>query len=74
MIKWLLVIVVVAGIYIFFIKKRPVISKKQHDNKKDIKESNEMIECASCGTYCAMDDTILSANKYYCSDKCVSKA
>jgi uncharacterized protein len=74
MIKWLLVIVVVVVIYVIFIKKRPVISKKQNDNKKDIKESNEMIQCATCGTYCAIDDTILSASKYYCSNECVSKA
>ena len=74
MIKWLLVIVVVVVIYVIFIKKRPVISKKQNDNKKDIKESNEMIQCATCGTYCTIDDTILSASKYYCSNECVSKA
>ena len=70
MIKWLLVIGVVVAIYIFFIKKRPVVTKKQND----IKESNEMIQCATCGTYCTIDDTILSASKYYCSNECVSKA
>jgi uncharacterized protein len=73
MIKWLLVIGVVVIIYVLFIKKRPAITKKQ-DEKDTKKQSNEMIECASCGIYCAIDDTILSANKYYCSDECVSKA
>ncbi|EDZ61717.1 conserved hypothetical protein [Sulfurimonas gotlandica GD1] len=33
-----------------------------------------MIECAECGIYCEVDDTILSNNKYYCSQECLKKS
>ena len=71
----LLIAVVIAVVYFMFIKKKPAVSR----NKTDIKEKknkeplNEMIECATCGIYCELDDTILSNNKYYCCDECVEK-
>lgn len=70
--KLLLVIGVIAAVYFLFIKKKP--SKVQ--NKKQDKETpvaNEMVECASCGVYCELEDAILSGNKYYCSQECVNK-
>ena len=74
--KVLLVVGVIAVIYFMFIKKKPEIKQanKKTDQKKETTPSNEMIECAECGIYCALDDTILSGSKYYCSEECVSKA
>ncbi len=77
--KLLLVVGVITVIYMMFIKKKPEVSKTKQDNnstneKTPTAASNDMIECANCGIYCAMDDTILSGSKYYCSDECVGKA
>ena len=75
MIKYLVVIGVIAGIYYFFIKKKPILNPNSKDEKqkKETKESNDMIECSSCGIYCEIDEAIISSAKYYCSDECVKK-
>ena len=73
--KVLLVIVVIAVVYFLLIKKKPEIAKDKKKTKNDKNEiqSDEMIECATCGTYVSIDDTILSNNKYYCSKECLEK-
>ena len=75
MIKYLVVIGVVVGIYYFFIKKKPIASPHTNEKKqkKETKESNDMVECASCGIYCEIDEAIISSGKYYCSNECVTK-
>jgi len=74
--KVLLVVVVIAVVYFVFIK-RPSIKteEKNSTNKKDKTnlQNNDMVECAECGTYCALDDTIISKNKYYCCVECMEK-
>lgn len=71
--QWIVVIGIIIVIYFIFIKKRPNISKKNDKNNKDEIPTDEMIECASCGTYVSIDETILSNNKYYCSKECLGK-
>ena len=73
--KLLLVVGVIAIVYFLFIKKKPTAVKKPKDNskKEENKNANEMIECASCGIYCEIDNAILSGSKYYCSSECVNK-
>lgn len=68
MLKYLLVVGVVAFIYFFFIKNKPLkdTPKKQSDKL----EGNDMVECPKCGVYCEVDDSILSNGKYYCSSEC----
>ncbi|MCF6331601.1 MAG: hypothetical protein L3I99_08685 [Sulfurimonas sp.] len=74
MIKYLFVIGVILGIYYFFIKKKPTIhSNTQNKHKKEASNTNDMLECATCGIYCEIDDTIISHNKYYCSNECVTQ-
>ncbi len=68
--KFLLIVGVIALIYFMFIKKRP---KVHSDTKKDELKSSDMVECATCGIYCALDDTIVSNGKYYCSKECLEK-
>ena len=73
--KILLVLGVIAFVYFIFIKKKPSVTHKpKKNNKNETPKSNDMIECASCGTYASLDECILSNNKYYCSDECVDKA
>ncbi|WP_324172222.1 PP0621 family protein [Sulfurimonas sp.] len=74
MIKYLVVIGVIAFVYFVFIKKKPKVAQKKETRKKEDKQSNDMIECKECGIYCELDDTILSNNKYYCSKECVEKS
>ena len=68
--KLLLVIGVIAIVYFIFFKKKPL--RKSSSSKKDERlESNDMVECASCGVYCELDEAILSNAKYFCCDECV---
>ena len=76
--KLLLVIGVIAVVYFLFIKKKPAVTKPNKQNedavKKDKVQSNDMVECATCGIYCEVSDALLSNNKYYCSDECLRKS
>jgi len=65
--KLLLIIAVVYAVYFFFFKKKPLTSKPKNDTKK----SNDMVECATCGVYTTLDESILSNGKYYCSQECL---
>ncbi len=70
--KVLLVVAVIGIVYFMFIKKKPL--KSTNSNKKHPKErveSNDMVECSTCGVYCELDESILSSGKYYCSDECL---
>ncbi len=77
MIKWLLVIGVVAAVYYMFIKKKDSLSgasantcKKDPQSKTD-EAVEEMVECSKCGVYVEIDEAILSNGKYYCSKECL---
>lgn len=77
MLKYLLVIGVIAIIYFIFIKKKPALghSKQESDTaKKEKVQSNDMVECSTCKIYCELDDALLSNNKYYCSKECLERA
>lgn len=64
--KLLLFIGVIAFIYFKFIKKKPQI-------KEDELKGNDMVECTTCKIYCALEDTLISGGKYYCSKECLEK-
>ena len=70
--KALLVIGVIAIVYFMFIKKKP-IEKKSKKNRPS-KEANDMVECAQCGVYSEISESILSSGEYYCSSECISEA
>jgi len=73
--KLLLVIAVVAVVYFMFIKKKPIKNTTNEKPKKDEElQSNDMVECSTCGTYVELSESIISNNKYYCSSECVDKA
>ncbi len=68
MLKWLLVIAVVVGVYYFFIKKKPL----RVVPKKSVKEqSSETVACVVCGTYCSVEEAFIKQRKYYCSKECM---
>lgn len=68
--KVLLVVGIIALIY-FIYKKSRLSARNLKKEAKDI--ANDMVECATCGIYCELDDAILSSNRYYCSKECLEK-
>ncbi|RUM61033.1 MAG: hypothetical protein DSZ03_09160 [Sulfurimonas sp.] len=68
MLKWLLVIAVVVGIYYFFIKKKPML-KAEKPTKKE--QSSELVECTVCGTFCSVSEAFIKERRYYCSQECL---
>ncbi|MFA5461134.1 MAG: PP0621 family protein [Sulfurimonas sp.] len=70
--KLLIFIGVIAFIYFKFIKKKPQVEKTT--NKNDGQNSNDMVECATCKIYCALEDSLISGGKYYCSQECQESA
>jgi uncharacterized protein len=69
--KVLLIVGVIAFVYFFFIKKKPLI---KNATKEDTKlQSSDMVECSSCGVYAQVDDSILSGASYYCSQECLER-
>lgn len=66
LIKFLIIVAIIIGVYLFFIKKKPLNSTKD----KEQLSSNDMVECSSCGVYTEVSDSIVSGGKYYCSKEC----
>ena len=74
--KLLLVLTVIAIVYFMFFKKKPLknsTSHKKSAKSKEPVESNDMVECSTCGIYSELDESILSSGKYYCSDECLDQ-
>lgn len=72
--KLLLVIAVIGIVYFMFFKKKPIKSTTTKTKKDEKLQSNDMVECDTCGTYVELGESIISNNKYYCSSECVDKA
>ena len=73
MIKWPLVIGVVAAIYYLFIKKSTPIkdSATTQASGQNLQEVEEMVACSRCGVYVELDEAIVSGGSYYCSRECL---
>ena len=71
--KFLLVVGVIAVVYFMFIKKTPVSSNTKRKKEETLKD-NDMVECAECGVYVEVSEAIISGAKYYCSQECIKKA
>ncbi|WP_199770156.1 PP0621 family protein [Helicobacter mesocricetorum] len=61
--QWLIVIVLIMGVYYFFIRKSP---RKETPKKQE----EIMIECEKCGIYVSNKEAIIQDGKYYCSKEC----
>jgi len=69
--QWILIGVLILGVYFFFIKKKPLSSNKQTEKKEENKDGDEMVACKKCGTYTSLDEALVSNGNYYCSDECL---
>lgn len=67
--KLVLLIGIAYAVYFIFFKKKSVANSGADELK-----GSDMVECASCGVYSQLDDSILSNGKYYCSKECLEKA
>ncbi|WP_345992536.1 PP0621 family protein [Sulfurimonas sp. HSL-1716] len=71
MLKYLVVIGVIAVVYYFFIKKTPPVSSSNKKSGTQKLEDNDMVACSECGIYTEVNEAILSNGKYYCSKECL---
>lgn len=70
--QWILVIVLIALVYFFFIKKKPLPGESQNSKKrKEKSDEADMVECKSCGTYITLHEALLRDGEYFCSDECL---
>ena len=73
--KALLIGAVIYIVYIMFFKqKNPQNSVKKQNTQEENPLVDEMVECANCGVYVEISESILSNGKYYCSKECVVEA
>ena len=61
--QWLIVLLLIVGVYLFL---RP---KKQSCQKQE----EIMLECQECGTYVSSKESINKSGKHYCSNECALK-
>ncbi|WP_281951422.1 PP0621 family protein [Nitrosophilus kaiyonis] len=67
--KIIILIALIAGVYYFFIKSKPIEYKtKKEKSKKDSEDI--MVECEKCKTYVSSKEAIIKNGKYYCSKEC----
>jgi len=63
-IKLLLLGAVIYAVYFYFFKNGGFSKKIDKD------DSETMVECAACGTYISVKDSIIKDGKHYCSNEC----
>ena len=74
MIKWLLVLGVIAAVYYFWIKKStPLSSKPKKNTAKKIPDEDTMVPCEECGVFVSVEEAFIKDGKYYCSKTCMEK-
>lgn len=73
MLKILLLILLVVGVY-YFVRKVGAKSAQQGDSKKPNKNEEIMLECKKCGTYISSKEALISNGEYYCSRECLEGA
>ncbi len=66
--KILLLIAIIAGVYYFFIKAKPIENKKS--KKAKIDSEDIMVECEKCSTFVSNKEAIIKNGKFYCSKEC----
>lgn len=66
MLKLLLLIGLVVGVYFLFFKKKSLTPPKT-----DKMNDETMIPCAKCNTYVQAKEALMREGKYYCSRECL---
>ncbi len=69
--QWLFVIGLIALVYFFFIKKKPLSYESRPHHKKNKISGDEMVACERCGTYISLNEALIKDGQYFCSDECM---
>jgi uncharacterized protein len=67
MLKLLLLIGVLVGVYYLFFKKKKSLTPPSSDNSQE----EAMIPCAKCTTYVQVKEALMRDGKYYCCRECM---
>lgn len=74
MMQFVIIGAIIALVYFLYFKKKPQKFEQNKKEEQTKEDANEMIECAQCGVYSELSESILSNGKYYCSNECVKEA
>jgi len=67
-VKFIIIAIVLYGIYFIFFKKKNIIAQAKKQNES----ISDTTQCVACDIYVEIDDAIMSDGKYYCSKECLS--
>lgn len=70
MAKFLLLVVVVAGVILLLKNYQRTIARQQEQDKAvaPVDKSEDMVQCARCGVHLPKSESFLSRGRYFCSD------
>jgi uncharacterized protein len=69
MLKFLLTIILLGGIYFLLFRKKKTTPKPAF--KKDENITNELIQCEKCDTFIDIKEAKFYNGKYFCSEECL---
>ncbi len=74
LLKILLTVGLIYIVYIAFFKKPALRNETPPSSSSSTEDAtNEMVECAQCGTFTSADEVIYSMGQTFCSKECVEK-
>ena len=68
MLKFIILVGILYGIYYLFFRKPVISAGKKSDIKKD---SETMVECKECKAFVSVNEALIVDGKYFCSKECV---
>jgi uncharacterized protein len=69
--KLLLFAVIGVVVYRALGGKVPLLDKEEKTPPQDTLTDDTLVECATCGTYVTVKESIVIGKKYYCSKTCI---
>ena len=69
LIKLVLLGVIAVAVYRAFGGKVPILDT--HEKAEDDPSGDTLVECATCGTYVTIKESITIGSKHYCSRECL---
>ena len=71
--KLLIIVGIIAFVYFKFFHKPALKTPKGAKKKKTALDDEEMVQCEHCSVYVALEETLISNGKYYCSQECLDQ-
>jgi len=70
--KWIFIVLALVLLYRMIGGKLPSFPKNFSSKNRELEET--LVECATCGTYVTLQESLQHNEKHYCSKECASKA